>query len=156
MATGCVYCTSRHMEVPVVKDFDLDRYLGRWYEIARITHFFEKGLVDVTADYSYAARGIKVLNSGIQSKPGGRLKLAVGKAKVAAPARLRVSFFLWFYSDYNVLDTDYETYALVGGGKSDYLWILSRSKQLDDALYKKLVRKAGELGYQIEKLERVP
>lgn len=157
MAAGCLCCATQRMEVPVVENFDPERYLGNWHEIARITHFFEKGLVDATAEYSPLPDGrIKVLNSGTESKPGGKRKQAVGKAKIVAPGRLKVSFFLWFYGDYYVLDTDYQTYSLVGGSKPDYLWILSRTKQMDDSLYRLLVRKAGELGYHVEMLERVP
>ena len=99
----------------VVKELDIQKYLGTWYEIARYDHSFERGLVGVTAKYSMRDDGkIKVLNSGYKNSLDGKFSQAVGKAKIPdpinAPAKLKVSFFLFFYGDYYVmeLDEDYQ------------------------------------------------
>ena len=109
-----------------VKSFDLSRYLGTWYEIARFDHSFERGMENVTAEYSLKDDGtVKVLNSGLKK---GKPKVAEGKARQpdpkGNPAHLEVSFFLFFYSDYNILMLD-DLYhvALVGSSSPDYLWI---------------------------------
>ena len=114
-----------------VAALDLSRYLGEWYEIARFDHSFECGVEQAKANYTQNAEGtIKVVNSGIKD---GKPKTAIGKGKKTdTPGLLRVSFFGPFYADYRVMliDKDY-TYALVGSGDADYLWILSRTPVLD-------------------------
>ena len=143
-----------------VKNLDLKRYLGTWYEIARFPHSFEKDLQGVTATYSLREDGkIKVLNQGYKGSINGPLKVAEAKAKIpdpTKPARLRVSFFLFFYSDYLVLelDPDYQ-WALVGSKSENFLWILSRTSKMDPAVYNNLVNKAKERGYDISRLEKV-
>lgn len=141
-------------------NFDLNRYLGTWYEIARFNHSFEKGLEGVTATYSLRNDGlIKVLNQGYKGGLDGTLSKAVGKAKLAtdlSPRNLKVSFFWIFYAPYNILelDPDYQ-YALIGSNSSRYLWILSRSPQMDESVFQMLLSKAKDRGYDISSIIRV-
>lgn len=142
-----------------VPDFDLNRYLGLWYEIVRFDHSFEKGLVGVTATYSYNSDGtVRVENKGYKNTLDGKEKMAIGKAKMVkgAPGQLKVSFFLWFYADYNVLliDKNY-TYVLIGSKSPEYLWILSRTPKLSDLDYNIIINEAKRRGYDISKLIRV-
>ncbi|MCF8360992.1 MAG: lipocalin family protein [Prolixibacteraceae bacterium] len=137
--------------------FELEEYLGKWYEIARFDHKFERGLERVTATYSTRPDGkIKVLNQGYKD---GKLKKAEGKAKLASPEtprRLKVSFFLFFYAPYNILELDEDyTYALIGSETDDYLWILSRTPQMETEKYQMLLEKAEERGYDTSKLIEV-
>ena len=126
---GCV--SGPKVDNAPVAALDLSRYLGEWYEIARFDHSFERGVEQAKANYTQNADGtIKVVNSGIKD---GKPKTAIGKGKKTdTPGLLRVSFFDPFYADYRVMliDKDY-TYALVGSGDADYLWILSRTPVLD-------------------------
>ena len=145
----------------VVKEVDLQKYLGTWYEIARYNHRFERGLVGVTANYSMREDGkIKVLNSGYKKRLDGRFKQAEGKAYLPDseldPAKLKVSFFWNFYGDYFVLDLD-ENYqwAIVGSSSDKYLWMLSRTPQLDKELYNELLDKIKLRGYDISQLIKV-
>lgn len=144
----------------VVKDLNIDRYLGKWYEIARFDHRFERGLVGVTAHYSMREDGkIKVVNSGYKGSLDGEKSEAIGKAKIPnsrIPSKLKVSFFWIFYGDYFVLELD-ENYqwAIVGSKTDKYLWILSRNPQMDDQLYSKLLNKLQARGYDISKLIKV-
>lgn len=145
----------------VVNELDIQKYLGTWYEIARYNHRFERGLVGVTANYSIREDGkIKVVNSGYKNSFDGKFSRAVGKAKVPdplnEPAKLKVSFFLFFYGDYYVLelDNDYQ-WALIGSSSDDYLWILSRKPQMDKELYNQLLGKLQKRGYDVSKLIKV-
>jgi len=145
-----------------VQGVDLERYLGTWYEIARYPHSFEKNLVGVTATYSYRKDGkIKVLNQGFKDSLDGPLKTATGKAKIPDPedpSRLKVSFFLFFYADYFILELDQEHYqwAMIGSSSDNYLWILSRTPIMEEDIYEMLLQRAGERGYDLSRLERVP
>lgn len=134
---------------------DLAKYLGRWYEIARFDHSFERGMDNVTAEYLLRDDGkIDVINSGWKK---GNYKVANGKARQPDPrydpAHLEVSFFLNFYSDYNVLMLDdlYQV-ALVGSKSPKYLWILSRTPQLSDEVIDSIVEEAESRGYDTSKL----
>jgi apolipoprotein D and lipocalin family protein len=146
--------------VEAVKGFDSNRYLGTWYEIARLDHRFERGLEDVTANY--AARedgGIDVLNRGYDVKKG-EWREARGRAKFVGPpgtASLGVSFFGPFYGGYNVvdLDPDYQI-ALVAGPTRDYLWVLARRPDPPRAEVERVVRRAAELGFDTQALIDVP
>ena len=144
----------------VVKDLDIERYLGTWYEIARFDNSFEKGLVGVTASYSLRKDGkIKVVNAGYKESLDGKRSESVGKAKIPdpkVPSKLKVSFFLFFYGDYYVLelDEDYQ-WAIVGSSTDKFLWILSRTPQIDKDLYEQLLAKIVKRGYDIDKLIRV-
>lgn len=135
-----------------VRSLTLDRYLGNWYEIARLDHSFERGISHAQARYSLKEDGgILVINSGMRN---GKPKTSTGKAKLTdTPGLLRVSFFGPFYSDYRVLmvDADYR-YALVGSRSPDYLWILSRTPKMDEKeLYNVLFEARGR-GYRVDKL----
>jgi lipocalin len=144
--------------IETVRGVDINRYLGQWYEIARFDHFFERGMVGVTAYYSLNDDGtIQVVNSGYKCSFFGKFKSVQGKAHVPDPAdagKLRVSFFLWFYSDYYILELDEEnySYALVGSSSDKYLWILSRTPVLDRSIVKDLLHKAKHRGYDVSKL----
>jgi len=151
----------KQIDTSTVKSLDLNRYLGTWYEIARFPHTFEKDLVWVTATYSLRDDGkIRVVNQGYRNSPDGRLKKATGKAKIPdpdAPARLKVSFFLFFYSDYFVMELgdDYQ-YAMIGSKSPDYFWILSRTPQMKSETYEMLLARAEERGYDLSRLVKVP
>ena len=136
----------------MVSELDLQRFLGEWYEVARFDHRFEWGMEQTRAKYVLREDGdIDVLNSGIKD---GEAKTAEGKAKLTdTPARLRVSFFGPFYSDYRVmlLDSAYQ-YALIGSGSDDYLWILSRKPQLADSVKTIVLNEAIRRGYDTKQL----
>lgn len=143
-------------DLPVIQDFDLERYLGKWYEIARMDFFWEKGLKNVTAIYEKKDDGtIRVKNQGIKIK-NNKPKQSIGKAKPASTPNsgaLKVSFFGPFYSGYNVMhvDDDYQ-YALVFGDNLDYMWILSRQKDIPGDIRNKYLNYAGNAGYRLEDL----
>jgi apolipoprotein D and lipocalin family protein len=130
-----------------VTGFDADKYLGHWYEIARLDHSFERGLNDVTADYRRLPDGsIEVINRGFDAK-----KNKWNEAK--GVASLEVSFFRPFYGAYNVLVLDPQyRYAMVAGPNRDYLWILARDRQLDPATLTRLVEQAKSFGFATDKL----
>ena len=143
-----------------VTSLDLHRYMGLWYEIARYENRFEYGLVDVTATYTLRPDGmIRVENRGCKrNSPYDICKTANGHAKIpdpTQPGKLKVSFFLSFYSDYYVLELDEENYnyALVGSSTDKYLWILSRTPQLPEEIKKKLVTAAERRGYDTSQLK---
>jgi len=149
------------LNMETVKNVDLQRYVGKWYEIARFDHSFEKNLVGVTATYSFRDDGkIKVLNEGYKFTLDGKHSKATGKAKVPdlkEPGKLKVSFFWFFYADYEILELDTVNYqyALIGGGSPDYLWILSRTPQMAPETYNMLLQKAKDRGYDLNKLIKV-
>lgn len=149
-------CATIPKGVTAITPFDAERYLGKWYEIARIDFKFEKNLNNTTAEYSLNDDGsIKVVNRGYNYVKN-EWKEAEGKAKfVESPriAMLKVSFFGPFYAGYNViaLDADYK-YALVIGKKTKYCWILSREKSIPDEVRKEYVQKASDLGVNTEEL----
>jgi len=140
-----------------VGDFQLERYLGTWYEIARLDHSFERGLTRVTAEYSMRDDGgVRVLNRGFVAKDG-RWKDAEGKAYFVEgtdQGYLKVSFFGPFYGSYIVVELDRENYqyALVCGPDRSYLWILARTQELDRVVLDGLVAKADSLGFETDKL----
>lgn len=150
-----VWACSKDFDNSTVKEFDLNRYLGEWYEIARYDHSFERGLDNTMAQYILQDNGkVIVLNTGWKD---GKFKLAEGKAKypdpTGEPGALRVSFFLFFYSDYNVMMVD-ENYqiSLVGSKSENYLWILSRTPKPDPALLQMVLDEAQARGYDTSKL----
>jgi len=144
----------------VVQELDIERYLGTWYEISRFDHKFERGLVGVTATYSYRKDGkIKVVNTGFKETLDGKRSDANGKAKIPdpnIPSKLKVSFFWFFYGDYFVLELE-ENYqwAVIGSSSDKYLWILARTPQMDENVYNDLLNNLTNRGYDINKLIKV-
>ncbi|HKJ42124.1 MAG TPA: lipocalin family protein [Sunxiuqinia sp.] len=145
-----------------VPELDLNKYAGTWHEIARFPHSFEKNLVGVIATYKLRDDGkIDVINAGYKNSLDGKYKEAKGVAKRPnpnEPGKLKVSFFLFFYADYNVLDLDTANYqyALIGSSTPNYLWILSRTPHMDESTYNRLVQVAKDRGYDTSKLYKVP
>ena len=150
-------CTAVPQGITPVKDFDLDRYLGTWYEIARLDHRFERGLSRVSATYSKRSDGgVDVLNRGFNNQTA-QWKEARGRAYfIDEPdvARLKVTFFWPFYGGYNVIELDREdySYALVCGPNKKYLWILARTRKLDAKIMEVLIAKAQKLGFNTSEL----
>lgn len=152
---------SKMIDKTTVKELDVKRYMGRWYEIARFPHSFEKNLVGVTATYELMENGkIRVINEGYKNTLDGKHSKAVGKAKIPnkkEPGKLRVSFFWDFYADYYVLELDKNyQYAMIGSSSDKYFWILSRSPQMDEKTYQMLLDNARKRGYNLKKLVKVP
>jgi len=154
---GLFGCSQIPEGVNAVKGFDAPRYLGTWYEIARLDHPFERGLVNVSATYSFKEDGsLRVVNRGFD--PEKKVwKEAVGRARFYATpdlGQLQVSFFGPFYGGYNILELD-ETnysYALVCGNSKSYLWILARQTELSPAILTSLTKKARDLGFDTASL----
>jgi len=153
-------CTGIPENVKPVGNFQLEKYLGKWYEIARLDHSFERGLTNVTASYSLREDGgIKVTNQGY-SLNEKRWKKAEGKAyfvKKPDQGYLKVSFFGPFYGSYIVFALDHEDYqySLVCGPDKSYLWILARTPELDNTIKENLIAKATVLGFDTSKLIHV-
>ena len=143
--------------VEAVSAFDADRYLGRWFEIARLDHSFERGLTDVSATYRRLPDGaIEVVNRGY-SPERGAWQQTVGRALFIgepAVASLKVSFFGPFYGGYHVVALDRQGYrwAMVIGPDRDYLWILARDRQLDPSIRDRLLALAAGLGIDVGRL----
>jgi len=148
-------------ELKTVESVDVKRYMGTWFEIAKLPQRFEKGLVGITANYTLLPDGkVRVINNGYKEGFNGKLKTIKGKAWVAdtaTNAKLKVSFFWPFAANYWIIELgkDYE-YAVVGGESRRYLWILSRTPQMDEAVYNELLKRAKDKGFDISKLEKVP
>ncbi|MGI9240469.1 MAG: lipocalin family protein [Verrucomicrobiales bacterium] len=149
-------CTSLPDGIEPVGEFDLDGYLGKWYEIARSDHRFERGLQQVTADYSMRpGGGVKVINRGYATDEQ-KWKSVEGRAyPVGEPdvAHLKVSFFGPFYSSYCVFELDADgQHAFVCGADRSYLWLLSRTPQVSEKVKKRFLGRAGELGFDTQSL----
>jgi len=150
-------CTGAPEGVEPVTGFELDRYLGTWYEVARLDHRFERGMSNVTATYSMRDDGgVKVVNRGYLADKD-KWESATGKAYFVGDSdtgQLKVSFFGPFYGGYNIveLDTTDYSYSLVVGPNRDYLWILSRTPQLDPDLLASIVDTAAELDFPVDEL----
>lgn len=149
-------CTSIPKGAVAVSSFDKEKYLGKWYEIARMDFKFERGLNNTTAFYSVNKDGsIRVQNRGYNPAKN-TWKEAIGKAKFVEKddvAMLKVSFFGPFYGGYNViaLDKDYK-YALIAGNSLEYLWILSREKTMPEDIKTEYLKIAGDLGFKTSEL----
>jgi len=149
-------CSTILKGVVAVTPFDKEKYLGKWYEIARFDFKFERGLNNTTAEYSLKPNGmIKVVNRGYNYEKK-IWKEAVGKAKFVDSenvAMIKVSFFGPFYGGYNVIaiDPDYK-YALISGSSFDYLWILSREKTIPEDIKASYLEKAEKLGFKVSNL----
>jgi len=150
-------CTGKPDGVVAVKDFELDRYLGKWYEIARLDHSFERGLSNITAEYSLRDDGgVKVINSGF-SKEDNEWQQAEGKAffvDETDSGHLKVSFFGPFYGSYIVFELEKKAYqyAFVSGPDTSYLWLLARTPQVDEKVTQQFVKRSQELGFDTSKL----
>lgn len=150
-------CASIPEGVEAVSGFEPERYLGKWHEIARLDHSFERGLVSVTAEYSMRTDGgVKVLNKGFDPAKN-KWKEAEGRAYFTgspSEGRLKVSFFRPFYGGYNIVELDKEnySYSLVAGPNRSYLWILARKPELPPAVLERLVARAKALGFDTAKL----
>jgi apolipoprotein D and lipocalin family protein len=148
-------------ELKTVDHVDVKRYMGTWFEIAKFPQRFQKGLVGVTANYTLLPNGkVRVVNSGYKEDFNGKLKSVEGKAWVvdtATNAKLKVSFFWPFAGNYWILELgkDYE-YAVIGEESRKYLWILSRTPQMDEAVYNELIRRIQDKGFDISRLEKSP
>ena len=154
-------CAGAPAGVEPVSGFELQRYLGTWYEIARLDHRFERGLERITATYELREDGgLKVMNSGY-AVDGGERREAIGKAYfTAAPdvGQLKVSFFGPFYGGYNIISLDRQDYgwAMVCGPSTSYLWILAREPQLPPEVLERLVATARDLGFDTSQLIFTP
>ena len=154
LLAGCVNVPEN---ITPVDHFNLNRYLGKWYEIARLDHSFEQGMISVSAEYNLRPDdGVRVVNRGFSQKEN-KWKEIEGKGYFVDRQDvgfLKVSFFGPFYGSYVVFDLDREnySYALVCGPDRSYLWILARNPKIDDKLKKRLVNKAAASGFDIAKL----
>jgi len=153
-----ITCAQSTDELPVVPKVDLNRYLGKWYEIATIPIRFQLGCNCVTAEYSLKENGrVKVVNSCRKDSPAGLFKSVTGQAKVVKGsnnAKLKVSFFWPFWGNYWIIQLDQENYqwAVVSDPSRKTLWILSRAPQMDEELYRKLVDYCKFAGLNIDLL----
>lgn len=149
-------CLSLPDGLAPVSGFEVKRYMGKWYEIYRLDHSFERGLSHVTATYTLNDDGtVMVENAGV--KPDGTLDTIVGKAKFQGDpdvGSLKVSFFGPFYGGYHIIALDQENYqyAMVAGPSYDFLWILSRTPELDPDVKTALLEQARESGFAVETL----
>ena len=150
-------CTTPPDGVTPVSPFDVQRYSGKWFEVARLDHSFERGLSDVSASYRLLPDGsVEVLNRGFATDKG-EWKQANGKALFTGDpnrASLKVSFFGPFYGGYHVIALDQQGYqwSMVIGPNRDYLWILARDKQLPAGVRERLVAQARQLGVAVDQL----
>ena len=138
----CVYGAGRkRIDSSSVKHFDLKSYMGRWYELARFDHSFERGMTNVMTDYRLLDDGtVEVINIGMR-EPTDKVGL------------LRVSFFWIFYSDYNIMEMAQDgSWVLVGSRSPNYLWILSRTPTLPDSTMQHIIELARKRGYEVENL----
>ncbi|MEK7258576.1 MAG: lipocalin family protein [Pseudomonadota bacterium] len=155
MLAGCTGAPPGGLQI--VQNFDLQRYQGDWFEIARLDHRFERGLSQVSANYTVQEdNSVRVTNRGFNEN-SQEWEEAIGKAKfVAAPDQgaLKVSFFGPFYGAYNIVALDQENYqwVMVTGPSYDYLWILARQPTLDAVVYGRLVEIAANAGFAVDEL----
>jgi len=157
---GLLFLNSCSVGIPdgatAVKNFDSDKYLGKWYEIARFDYKFERNMDNVTANYSLNSDGsIKVQNQGYNYVKK-EWKESIGEARFVndkSEARLKVSFFKPIWAGYNVIDIDdnYQN-ALVVGNSTKYIWILSRDKKMPESIKERFLAKAQKLGYDTNAL----
>jgi len=150
-----INCMDKPKPAEPISGFELDKYLGKWYEIARLDHRFERGLQNVSAEYSLKANGtVKVVNRGFKND---KWKQAIGQAKFADSEDvgfLKVSFFGPFYGSYIIFELDKENYqyAFIAGDNTNYLWFLSRTPTVNNQLMDRFISKAKELGFNTDNL----
>jgi apolipoprotein D and lipocalin family protein len=158
MATAAVV-SAEDPPLEVVRSVDLERYLGTWYEIASYPAWFQRGCTAVTAEYSRRDDGlIRVVNSCNQGSLDGKLKQSTGRARVvegSANAKLEVSFFWPIWGDYWIIDLDPEyRWAVVGVPSRKFLWILSRTRGMDESLFQEIAGRLQAKGYDPSRLNR--
>jgi apolipoprotein D and lipocalin family protein len=159
---GCASIPAGLGPLQTVPAVDVQRYLGRWYEIARFQHRFEKSIVGATAEYSLREDGrIQVVNSGFKKDLDGaytQVKAVAWVPEAARPGALKVRFFGLFTSDYLIfgLDQDDYSWALVGSDSRDFLWFLARTPQVSEELFSRMKQIALDQGYDLSGLYRVP
>ncbi len=150
-------CTTSYQPLDVVSHVDLEKYLGKWYEIASFPQSFQKGCNCTTAEYIKTEDNyIRVLNSCRKDSPTGEVKKAEGKAFLTddkSNAKLRVQFFWPFRGDYWIIDLaeDY-SYAVVGHPNREYLWILCRTPKMEKSVYDAILERVKVKGFDIAKL----
>lgn len=161
--TFTVGANANYSKLKTVDHVDIERYMGKWYEIARFDQKFQKNCTAVTADYSLRKNGtVKVVNKCRLFSPTGKQKKSIGRAWVkdkSTNAKLKVQFFLkwlrlgFLAGNYWIieLDEDYQ-YAMIGDPSREYLWILSRTAEMDEATYLELVSKAERMEFNVENL----
>lgn len=160
--TGCASNEFKDDPLNTVETLDLEKYLGRWYEIARFQSGFEKNIYGATAEYSLREDGrIQVINSGFKKSLDGpykAVKAVAWRPNDEIPGALKVKFFSLFTSDYLVIALDDENYewALVGSNSRKYIWFLSRTPNLSEEIFSKLKNIAIEEGYDLSNLFLVP
>jgi len=154
---GVSGCTGVPDNITPVSPFDINRYLGKWYEIARLDHSFERGMDDITAEYSLMPDGgVRVINSGYLHEDN-KWKTAEGKAYLVGESdkgHLKVSFFGPFYGSYVIFELDKQDYqyAFITSYDKSYLWLLSRDPYISPDLMNRFVESAGELGFATDQL----
>ena len=150
-------CLSVPDGVVPIQNFELNRYLGRWYEVARLDHSFERGLEAVTAEYSLRSDGgIRVINSGRDIETA-EIQQAEGRAYFVEDSNighLKVSFFGPFYGSYVIFELDQKDYqyAFVAGNTTDYLWLLARTPQVSEGVLSRFKQRASSLGFDTSEL----
>ena len=155
LATLLSGCTGIPAGITPVKPFELSRYLGTWYEIARLDHSFERGLSHIKANYALNTDGtVRVINSGLDEKTGEPRQVE-GKAKFVRGVDegfLKVSFYGPFYGSYIVFELDDYQHALVTSYNRDYLWLLARTPAISAEQQEALISKARALGFNTDEL----
>ena len=152
-------CTSKRY-LPTVTNIDINKYSGKWYEIARLPNFFEKGLECVSAEYALLKNGkISVINKGHKSSDLSKIKTAKGIAWIpdeSKTGQLKVRFFWPFSGDYYIiaLDSNYQ-HALVGDPSRKLLWILNRTTTIDSSTYNHLLKIASHNNFDTSKIIKV-
>lgn len=157
LVVGLAGCLGMPVGVEPVENFELNRYLGKWYEIARLDHSFERGLDNVTAEYTMRGDGgVKVVNRGYSAE-SGQWDEATGKAYFVDSedlGYLKVSFFGPFYGSYVVFGLDQEDYrySFVSGPDTSYLWLLSRTPEVSSEVMQRFAEQAASLGFDTDSL----
>ncbi len=145
-------------DIPAICNVDLERYLGRWYEIARLPHSFEKGLENVTATYNLKSDGkIEVINAGFKNGEKSMARATAWIPDKSCTGRLLVSFFRPIKSEYNIIRLDEEnySYAVITSSTKNYLWILSREPRISAGLYDDLMAYISAKGFDASKIIKV-
>ncbi len=151
LLAGCSTCNANPVDNTTVSEFDLDRYMGKWYEVARIDNRYQRNLTAVTAEYSLGKGDrITIVNRGYNPSNGEWREVEARGETTSTVGRLKVSFFLFVTSEYNIMDLgeNYE-WALVGTKSSNFLWIISRTPALPADTLNHIISLAEKRGYNI-------